>query len=218
MYLKQTLCYNCFMNKTKLIAFVVLIVLVAVLALLFLIGKKDVFVSKYNSLAQVAGGYASGSNSGSSSGSGQNEEYYNLTITKTGNGSGTVSPFSGKTIKYRKGSVVTITSSPQGGSYRGPWNGCDSVAGGKAVVFPVSSTCTVTMNSDRSVNAKINKYTSINNRKCEIINKDEYIQRISESKSIPADEKARIISRILKLPVNESGEGDKFGWCWFWSF
>jgi hypothetical protein len=74
-----------------------------------------------------------------------------LTVTKTGTGSGTVtSSPSGISCgadcsaPYALGTSVTLTAAPASGSTFGSWAGCDSVSG---------LSCTVTMNTDRSVTA-----------------------------------------------------------------
>jgi hypothetical protein len=66
-----------------------------------------------------------------------------LSVAKAGNGQGTVSstPAGGT---YQVGTVVTLTATPATGSDFTSWAGCDSVSG---------ATCTVTMNSSRSVTA-----------------------------------------------------------------
>jgi hypothetical protein len=84
-----------------------------------------------------------------------------LLVTKTGNGSGTVSSTSSPrnpvtlheigcgvfcASTYAVGTVVTLTTVPDTGSELTAWDGCDSVSG---------TTCTVTMNAARTVTATI---------------------------------------------------------------
>jgi hypothetical protein len=76
---------------------------------------------------------------------------YTLTVSDTGLGSGTVtsSPAGidcGSTCSasYVSGTTVTLTATPDSLSGFGGWSGCDAVSG---------NTCTVNMNSARSVSA-----------------------------------------------------------------
>jgi PKD repeat protein len=72
---------------------------------------------------------------------------FTLTVTKQGNGSGTVTG-NGITCgadcseSYQKGTSVMLTATSMSGSTFGSWSGCDSVSG---------STCTVAVNSNRTV-------------------------------------------------------------------
>jgi hypothetical protein len=82
---------------------------------------------------------------------------FNLSVTKAGNGAGTVTSTSDRapvgssqiacgaacTSTYEAGTVVTLTAAPATGSDLS-WTGCDSVSG---------ATCTVTMTGNRTVGA-----------------------------------------------------------------
>jgi len=77
-----------------------------------------------------------------------------LTVTRLGTGSGAVTSISNPSsptqincgptcsVTYDSGTVVTLTATPAAGSSYTAWAGCDSVSG---------ATCTVTMNTVRSV-------------------------------------------------------------------
>jgi hypothetical protein len=69
---------------------------------------------------------------------------YALTVTRTGNGSGTVSANpTGPT--YNAGTMVTLTATPSTGSAFGGWTGCDSVS--------IAGDCIVTMDAAKAVTA-----------------------------------------------------------------
>ena len=70
-----------------------------------------------------------------------------LSVSKAGNGQGTVTSTSNRPpvgTSYEVGTVVTLTATPATGSDFTSWSGCDSVSG---------AICTVTMNAPRSVTA-----------------------------------------------------------------
>jgi len=72
---------------------------------------------------------------------------YTLSVNKNGAGTVTSSPSGincGSTCsaQFNRGTSVTLTASPSAGYYLSSWSGCDSASG---------NTCSVTMNSDRSV-------------------------------------------------------------------
>ncbi len=75
---------------------------------------------------------------------------YALTVTKAGNGSGTITASTGTltwndntgTATYSSGTSVTLTATPTQESKFGGWTGCDSTSGNQ---------CTVAMSSNRSV-------------------------------------------------------------------
>ena len=78
---------------------------------------------------------------------------YALTVTVTGEGTGSVTMPSGTICTgtcsetLNEGSTLTLTASVASGSFFGSWTGCDTVSG---------TTCTVTMSSARNVTATIN--------------------------------------------------------------
>jgi hypothetical protein len=73
---------------------------------------------------------------------------YTLTTSTTGTGSGVISPAGGS---YASGAVVTLTATPNTGSTFVGWSGdCSGV----------SSTCTLTMNSNKSATATFNTLAS----------------------------------------------------------
>jgi Divergent InlB B-repeat domain/Peptidase_C39 like family len=75
---------------------------------------------------------------------------FNLSVSRTGAGSGTVSADSGQitwagnsgTASYSNGTSVTLTATPDSGSTFSSWSGCDSTSG---------NTCTVSMTTAKSV-------------------------------------------------------------------
>ena len=82
---------------------------------------------------------------------------FTLTVTKAGNGSGTVTSSPpgincGATCSavYDSGTVVTLTATPDAGSTVTGGSGCDAVSG---------TTCTVTMNAARAVTASFSLQT-----------------------------------------------------------
>ena len=83
-----------------------------------------------------------------------------LTVSKSGAGSGSISPDSGTivwgtgtsgTASYASGTSVVLTATADSGSVFDSWSGCDSASG---------STCTVAMNADKSVTATFNQDTA----------------------------------------------------------
>ena len=81
---------------------------------------------------------------------------YNLTIDKQGTGTVTSSPSgincgSSCVTSFPSGQSVTLTAAPASGSTLGGWSGCDSASG---------STCTVSMNSARTVTASFRSGSS----------------------------------------------------------
>jgi List-Bact-rpt repeat protein/Big-like domain-containing protein len=77
-----------------------------------------------------------------------------LTVDFAGTGTGVVnsSPAglgcsSACSANFASGTVVTLTAAPTGASTFGSWNGCDSISG---------TTCTVTLNSNRTVTVTFN--------------------------------------------------------------
>ncbi|WP_420265436.1 SBBP repeat-containing protein [Candidatus Magnetominusculus dajiuhuensis] len=77
---------------------------------------------------------------------------YALTVTKSGTGSGTVTPSSGTlswsgstgTASYTSGTSVVLTATAASGSTFSSWSGCD---------FTNAGQCTITMSSNKSVSA-----------------------------------------------------------------
>lgn len=77
---------------------------------------------------------------------------YTLTVTKTGSGSGSITPDTGGlswtgnigTKKYNYNTSVILTAAAWGNSTFGGWTGCDSISG---------NSCTVTMNAAKNVTA-----------------------------------------------------------------